>query len=101
MKRKTAKANVKTRTRLLSLLLAVLMTLFCFPVTALGTDEAEEPISETLEETADAGLSAFERGVGELSPEALESMTLNAADVPEVISAQTIVATLYTIKNNI
>ena len=101
MKHKTAKANVKARTRLLSLLLAVLMMLFCFPVTALGTDEAEEPINETLEETADAGLSAFERGVGELSPEALESMTLNAADVPEVISAQTIVATLYTIKNNI
>ena len=90
MKHKTAKANVKTKTRLLSLLLAVLMMLFCFPVTALGTDEAEEPISETLEETADAGLSAFERGVGELSPEALESMTLNAADVPEVISAQAI-----------
>ena len=90
MKHKTAKANVKTKTRLLSLLLAVLMTLFCFPVTAIGTDEAEEPISETLEETADAGLSAFERGVGELSPEALESMTLNAADVPEVISAQAI-----------
>ena len=90
MKHKTAKANARTRTRLLSLLLAVLMTLFCFPVTALGTDEAEEPISETLEETADAGLSAFERGVGELSPEALESMTLNAADVPDVISAQAI-----------
>ena len=90
VKHKTAKANVKTRTRLLSLLLAVLITLFCFPVTAIGTDEAEEPISETLEETADAGLSAFERGVGELSPDALESMTLNAADVPEVISAQAI-----------
>ena len=62
VKHKTAKANVKTKTRLLSLLLAVLMTLFCFPVTALGTDGIEGPISETLEETADAGLSAFERG---------------------------------------
>jgi len=90
VKHKTAKANVRTRTRLFSLLLAVLMMLFCFPVTAIGADGVEEPISETLEETADAGLSAFERGVGELSPEALESMTLNAADVPEVISAQAI-----------
>ncbi|MBO4972592.1 MAG: hypothetical protein J6D45_07230, partial [Clostridia bacterium] len=60
MKRKTAKANVRTRTRLLSLLLAVLMTLFCFPVTALGTDEAEGADNTAQENTQSAANTAEE-----------------------------------------
>jgi len=79
-----------TNRQILSLLLALLMLFFCFPVTALGSDELEEPVSETLESPADAELTAFERGVGELGTAELESMTLNAADVPEVVTAQAI-----------
>ena len=102
MKNKTAKANVRTRTRLLSLLLAVLITLFCFPVTALGTDEAEEPDNTAQENTQSAANTAeegeffgeeeefipweLELEEGDLDLLTLKTAELDPSEKPEIIS---------------
>ena len=102
MKRKTAKANVRTRTRLLSLLLAVLITLFCFPVTALGTDEAEGADNTAQENTQSAANTAeegeffgeveefipweLELEEGDLDLLTLKTAELDPSEKPEIIS---------------
>ena len=102
MKHKTAKANVKTRTRLLSLLLAVLMTFFCFPVTALGTDEAEGADNTAQENTQSAANTAeegeffgeveefipweLELEEGDLDLLTLKTAELDPSEKPEIIS---------------
>ena len=106
MKRKTAKANVRTRTRLLSLLLAVLMTFFCFPVTALGTDEAEGADNTAQENTQSAANTAeegeffgeveefipweLELEEGDLDLLTLKTAELDPSEKPEIISASLI-----------
>ncbi|MBQ1258737.1 MAG: hypothetical protein IIX97_01365, partial [Clostridia bacterium] len=68
MKHKTAKANARTRTGLLSLLLAVLITLFCFPVTALGDGETNgESASEMSDSVQNIGLPEQTNGLSELT----------------------------------
>jgi len=68
MKHKTAKANVRTRTGLLSLLLAVLMTLFCFPVTALVNGETNGGNAyEAPDSVQNIGLSEQTNGLSELT----------------------------------
>ncbi|MBO4972576.1 MAG: hypothetical protein J6D45_07150, partial [Clostridia bacterium] len=102
MKHKTAKANVRTRTRLLSLLLAVLMTFFCFPVTALGTDEAEGADNTAQENTQSAANTAeegeffgeveefipweLELEEGDLDLLTLKTAELDPSEKPEIIS---------------
>ena len=103
MKRKTAKANVKTRTRLFSLLLAVLMTLFCFHVTALGGGESDSESASVVPdaEQNSAGTASDEEFFGEveefipweleLEEGDLDLLTLKTAELdpsekPEIIS---------------
>jgi len=103
VKRKTAKANVKTRTRLFSLLLAVLMTLFCFHVTALGGGESDSESASVVPdaEQNSAGTASDEEFFGEveefipweleLEEGDLDLLTLKTAELdpsekPEIIS---------------
>jgi len=92
---------MKKRTQIFSMLLALLLTLTCLPMSAvaLTTDPiTEQPLSEqgtpTLDES-NSELSGFEQpneaietGIGEKTIAELQDMQLDLNDLPEVISVQ-------------
>jgi len=91
-----------TNRQILSLLLALLMLFFCFPVTALGTDELEEPVSEVPQNTQpesniveDEFFGEEEEFIpweleleeGDLNLVELKTAELSPSETPEIISA--------------